>query len=75
MNNLVKLITDEDGEACEPVWHVADEMGGAPAILCTGQVYGYGEGNAVTVAKQTKRGGITCAHCMNTVKAIKDIRL
>jgi hypothetical protein len=75
MNHLVKLITNEDGDPCPPLWHLAGCVGGSNAVLCTGEVYGEGEGAAVTETKSVKRGGITCNACISQIREIKSVRL
>lgn len=76
MNNLIKLINDEDGEPGDGLWHLVQQAGGGEdTILCTGEVYGYGEGDAVAELKTVKRGGIECRKCMRIIKEIKAVRL
>jgi hypothetical protein len=75
MNNLVKIITDEDGSPVEPLWHLASFGGGSPVVLCDGQVFGYGEGDAVFEEKTMRRGGITCPCCIDHIKLMKAVKL
>ncbi|PHR57915.1 MAG: hypothetical protein COA43_11090 [Robiginitomaculum sp.] len=72
-NSLVKIIADEDGEVIEnPKWHLAWNYAGSPAAFCTGEVFGYGEGNAVF---EQKNGRITCPLCLDMVRSIKAVKL
>lgn len=58
---LVKLITDEDGAiVTEKVWHLVCRMGDSPRTVCTGEVFGYGEGAATYKTKEHRSGAITC---------------
>jgi hypothetical protein len=75
VNNLVKFIENEDGEKVEPFWHISAIYAGSPALMCSGEVYGYGEGDAVFEAKTVMRGGITCPDCLEMIKSIKSIKL
>jgi len=76
MNHLVKVISDDEGyEVDNKVWHLATFGGGSPTVLCTSEVFGYGEGGAVVEEKEVKRGGITCDHCIEIIKKIKSVRL
>ena len=78
MNDLVRLITDDD---CDPkndadVWNLVDpsnEQG--PAALCTQEFFGLGESNCEYETKQAKRGGITCPECLRKLKLLKEVKL
>lgn len=74
-HNLVKLITDEDGEKMHPVWHFPFNTGDGNRVLCSGQVFGEGEGLATFETKIVQRGGITCQQCLNIIKSFKKVRL
>ena len=75
-HNLVKILFDEDGEKIdEPVWHLVVSVSGSPATLCTGEVFGEGEGNAVYEEKQVNRGGITCKKCLEQLRDLKSVKL
>lgn len=77
MNHLVKLVQDEDGPIHDEdrCWCLIHNQGGSPATLCSGQVYGDGEGNARGVEKRVKRGGLTCEDCIAAIEQIKAYRL
>lgn len=75
MHNLVKILTDEDGEPMPPVWHYPFNNGDADRVLCSGQVFGDGEGTATFEIKQVQRGGITCEECLKLIKAFKKVKL
>ena len=76
MNSLVKLLSDEYGDPVEkPVWHLIVMAGGAVVSLCSGEVWGSGEGAAQGVTKTVKRGGITCTDCIESIKEIKAVKL
>ena len=75
MHNLVKFITDEDGEPMPPLWHYPVVSGGSNVGLCNGQVFGEGEGNAKFEVKTVQRGGITCPDCLYMIKAFKKVKL
>lgn len=78
MNKLVMLIQDDDEVEIlkeDRKWHVAHFSGGSPTVLCTSEVYGFGEGRAIAREKTTHRGGITCSECIAHVKKMKSIKL
>jgi hypothetical protein len=78
MNQLVKVIANDDGDEIpveDQVWHVSSYGGGSPRVICTGEVFGIGEGSLVYQEKEVKRGGITCERCLDIVKGIKSIKL
>lgn len=75
MVELVKLITNEDGERCEPFWHYVRNAGGSDTLLCTSEVYGLGEGFAVAEMKTGTGRGITCPECRNLIKELQQIKL
>lgn len=75
-NQLVKIIFDDDGEATNnDSWHLAVQPDGSPRTLCTGEVFGGGEGEAVYKTKSVERGGITCPKCLEIIKQFKAIKL
>lgn len=78
MNLLVMITKTEDCEIVpedERKWCVLLEAAGSAVTLCTGEVFGLGEGNAEAITKEVARGGITCEQCLQMVKYIKAIRL
>ncbi len=78
MHALVRIIKNDDGDL-QPSWkdwHLIDPGNPAgPATLCTGELFGAGESACVFEKKSAVRGGITCAVCMERLKAYKGIRL
>lgn len=71
---LVKFITDDDGNKhTSKDWHLVRTEAGAPRSVCTGEVFGYGEGAAKYKEKYT--GKITCVECKAIVKWFKSIKL
>jgi len=76
MHTLIKLITNEDGDTCDPVWHLLNpDSGSGNNILCTGEYIGLGESECVYEEKTVKRGGITCQPCIEQIKALQNIKL
>lgn len=78
MNNLVKFQSNDDGEKIpndEQVWCLVVSTSGSDAKLCSGEVFGLGEGNAVYSEKAAKRGGITCRDCLSFIRELKRVRL
>ncbi len=66
---------DEDGEKQpNPKWHLVRHSGGGNVAACTGEVYGYGEGDAIYKEKQSEKG-ITCDKCKEMVKWFKKVKL
>lgn len=75
MHTLVKITKDEDGiKVNEPKWHWIMHVD-AMRTLCTGEVFGYGEGKAQYKTKTVKRGGIDCPKCLALIKIFKSIKL
>ncbi len=75
MHQLVKIIVNEDGiNEDDPQWHLAHDFGEGPRALCTGEVFGEGEGPAVFQTK-TVRAGIPCPRCKEMVRWFKAIKL
>jgi hypothetical protein len=76
MNKLVQIIRNEDGELIDfKEWHLVTFFGDSPRALCTGEVFGEGEGAAEYKTKEREKGGITCEKCKQIIKFIKDVRL
>jgi hypothetical protein len=77
MNTLIKLLTDEDGEAIEePRWCLADPCAAdASRVLCCGSTYGYGESSVKYETKEIKRGGIECPACLRILNIYKGVKL
>ena len=75
-HNLVKILRDDDGEKVDnPEWHYVATWGDSNRTLCTGEVFGYGEGNAEYKIKTVQRGGITCEFCLSIIKSLKKVKL
>jgi len=75
MHRLVKIIVTDDGiEEDSPQWHLVEEFGGGPRALCTGEVFGEGEGQAVFEEKKVE-AGISCPRCKEIVRWFKAIKL
>lgn len=76
MNHLVKIIKDEDKFKIDnPKWCLVVFAAGSPMALCSGQVFGEGEGDAVYKEKWIKQGGITCPKCLTQIMFFKSIKL
>jgi hypothetical protein len=75
--NLVTILTDEDGLPHEKAgkWHLVQNFGDSSRTVCSGEVFGYGEGSATYKTKVVKRGGITCENCLRIIKWHKSIKL
>lgn len=75
MNHLVKILVNDDGQKDEnPKWHLVSHFGDAHRTVCTGEVFGYGEGSAVFKEKISERG-ITCESCREIIEWFKKIKL
>lgn len=73
MEKVVKIITDEDGHKIEsPKWCYITDWSDSDRALCSGQVFGLGEGSATY---KTRQGKITCPQCIAIIKQIKAIKL
>lgn len=78
MNHLVKILSDDNGEAREnhlQYWHYIDTVCGDPCTLCESEFFGLGQSGCEYEVKQTKRGGITCPTCLRRINIIKAIKL
>lgn len=76
--SIVKLLIDEDGcEHTSKDWHLSYSMSGDPAVLCTGEFYGYGQGRVEQegVDYIAKTGRVTCRKCISIIKDLKAVRL
>lgn len=75
-NEVVRIIESEDGESFgADLWHLVVRQDASPRTLCSGEVFGYGEGVAKYQSKLVLRGGITCEDCLRIIKQFKSIRL
>lgn len=75
MNHLVKILFDEDGTKQEsPKWHLATPFGDAYRTVCTGEVFGFGEGSVIFKEKIATKG-ITCSDCKDMVEWFKSVKL
>ena len=75
MHTVVKITRDENGEDPDRGWCLVSNSGGSAVAFCTGEAYGFGEGDAEGDVKTLKRGGITCPDCLEEIKIIKSVRL
>lgn len=78
MNNLVRLITTDDGDTnIDPdIWHLVDPANPqGTASLCTQEFFGGGESACEFEMKTAKRGGVTCQRCIDIVKIYKAVKL
>ena len=73
------MITKDEDENTVPEsdrkWCLCIDKMGSPMTLCTGEVFGAGEGAAEGDIKIVKRGGITCLSCLAEIRHMKSIRL
>ena len=75
MNKLVKILSNEDGEKQHnPKWHLVQFTGGSNASVCTSEVYGHGEGDAIYKEKESEKG-ITCPQCKAIVQWFKKVKI
>lgn len=77
MNNLVKILSSDDGEPRDKnlqFWHLVVNESGSQT-LCEGEFFGYGESGCEFEVKSTKKGGITCPKCLAHIKAMKAVKL
>lgn len=68
---LVKIISDDDGTIIDnPKWcfAVPANFSDGERALCSGQVFGEGEGAAVF--KRKDKGKVTCPNCIRWIKMI-----
>jgi hypothetical protein len=73
---LVKILFNDDGEKqFSPKWHLVAQFGDSPRTVCTGEVFGVGEGSAVYKDKVVEKGGITCPECKKIIWWFKSIKL
>lgn len=77
MNNLVKIIRDDDGVLIDnPVWHLVDPANNlGNATLCTGEFFGYGESSVEFELKMVDHGGIECENCLKKIFIYKSVKL
>ncbi len=73
---LVKIEINEDGnKVFDPKWHYIQDWGDVEGTLCSGEVFGYGEGHAKYKTKEVVKGGITCRNCLAIIMEIKAVKL
>lgn len=69
----VKIKFDDRGERVHrPKWHYVIILAASEQTLCTGEVFGYGEGDAVY---EKSRGKITCPDCIKIITKLKKVKL
>lgn len=72
MSHVVK-IKEIDGEKTnDNSWHYIHDVGGADGLLCTGQVFRFGD---IDAKYDEKDGKITCQECIGIIKKFKSIKL
>lgn len=70
---VVKITRDEDGvKRDSPKWCYVTDWSDSRRTLCSGEVFGYGEGSA---EYQDKEGYITCPECIARIKELQSIKL
>lgn len=75
-HEVVKILVNNDGDTVDdPKWCYSFEVSGSSVTLCSGEVFGYGEGNAEYKTKVVAKGGITCNDCLSIIREIKSIKL
>lgn len=73
---LVKILIDDDGTKVDkPKWCLVRDTCGSPATFCSGEVFGYGEGDAVYEQKTVERKGVTCPKCIEEIREIQKVIL
>lgn len=75
MNTLVMIVTNEDGEEEEPLWHAINPHADDLMVLCSGQYFGDGASECTYKTKDIIRGGISCPKCVEIIKFYKSIKL
>jgi len=78
MNNLVKILSSDDGEIRDKenqVWCLVETVCGDSATFCQGEYFGFGASGCEFEVKTVERGGITCPRCIERIKTIKSVRL
>lgn len=77
--NVIQVLVDGDrDDTYDKSWHMATVICGDPAVLCTGEYYGYGIGdidNEDGHHYNEKVGKITCDSCRNIIKLHKGVKL
>ena len=75
MNNLVKILSSDDGEKREEKkWCLIVNYTGSQTF-CEGEFFGFGESGCEFETKTVKRGGITCRKCLRKIKDVKKVKL
>ncbi len=75
-HEVIKIYVHDDREKVKyPKWHLIQDWGDTPRILCDGSVFLMGDGDVKYDIKEVERGGITCPECLSILKHFKDIRL
>lgn len=75
-HRLVRFTFDDDeAPVIDDTWHFVTQKTGSDMKLCSGEVFGIGEGSAVYEMKEVTRGGITCPMCLEEIRRMKAIKL
>lgn len=73
-HSVVKFKKDDDGSrVVNDKWHLSVNQGGASQKLCTGEVFGFGESQAVFEEKHVSKNSVTCQTCLNTIRYFKNL--
>ncbi len=77
MNELVKIIRDDDGVLTRNNdWHLVDPCNDqGPAALCTQEFFGFGESSVEYERKSVARGGVTCERCIKKIEGYQRVQL
>jgi len=74
--HLVKIVANEDGDPVEyPKWCLSEQQGDSYRTICSGEVYGIGEGSAEYEYKTGFGRDITCQRCLRILKLHHEIKL
>jgi len=70
---VVKITHDEDGRPIEePGWCYITDWSDSERTLCSGQVFGLGEGSAQF---KLRDGKVTCKSCIAIIRQLKSVKL
>ena len=75
-HRTVHLTINEDDESVDDgKTHLCVKRMGSQMVLCTGEVFGFGEGAARGIVKTVNRGGINCKNCLDEIHELKSVKL
>ena len=78
MNELVRILSDDDGELREKkdqYWHLVEVIAGSNGTFCEAEFFGEAESCCKYETKRVNRVGITCPKCLSRLKWCKAVRL